>query len=90
MPTTAMRSGEEKSGGSNISSSGGSNNSNCNSNGNTEEEEEDEDEEEEEEDRLRSAWGVVSAALCNAASGTFTARSTRTLAPVRVSATLRL
>ena len=84
----------KKSGGSNISSSGGSNNSNCNSNGNTEEEEEDEDgdgeEEEEEEDRLRSAWGVVSAALCNAASGTFTARSTRILAPVRVSATLRL
>ena len=81
----------KKSGGSNISSSGGSNNSNCNSNGNTEEEEADEDEEEEEEeDRLRSAWGAVSAALCNAASGTFTARSTRTLAPVRVSATLRL
>ena len=90
-----MRSDEEKSGGSNISSSGGSNNSNCNSNGNTEEEEDDEDEDEEEEseeeeDRLRSAWGAVSAALCNAASGTFTARSTRTLAPVRVSATLRL
>ena len=79
----------KNSGGSNISSSGGSNNSNCNSNGNTEEEE-DGDEEEEEEDRLRSAWGAVSAALCNAASGTFTARSTRTLAPVRVSATLRL